>query len=275
MNHVDTAFERLATAWTFQNAPAAAADRDRQAGTTSVAPGGVPSSVSRVSTRRVNAVTAPWVLVVRRELPVPAEFDCGLLPSDSPHHQAYRLTSICVVALDAVAQHSHVDAQTPRVLVLDIELLRLAGATAIAQLRRHLPATDILACWNAMPDAADVDVLGQVRGGVDWSSSSGELARALDAVVAGNLWFPRRVIEMLYVALIAGETKSPPQGAGLSATDTAPLTSREAEVFRLMRQGMTNKQIADRLDISVNTIKKHLAHVFAKRGLHGRRQERE
>jgi DNA-binding CsgD family transcriptional regulator len=40
-----------------------------------------------------------------------------------------------------------------------------------------------------------------------------------------------------------------------------------------MRRGMTNKQMAERLDISVNTIKKHLASVFEKRGLHGRRQE--
>ena len=42
-----------------------------------------------------------------------------------------------------------------------------------------------------------------------------------------------------------------------------------------MRRGMTNLQIAERLDISVNTVKKHLARVFEKRGLRGRRQERD
>ncbi len=126
-----------------------------------------------------------------------------------------------------------------------------------------------------MPGALDAALLSQVRGGIDWTSSSRELARALDAVVGGKLWFPRPVIEMLYVTLIGGQMERPPQGPGLRAIDTAHLTSREAEVLGLMRQGMTNKQIADRLNISVNTIKKHLAHVFEKRGLHGRRQEHE
>ena len=222
------------------------------------------------------APTAPWVLMARREVPVPAEFDCGLLASNSPHHRAYRILPMCVVALDGVVQRSLAHTQAPRVLMLDIELLRGAGALAVAQLRRRLPATDILAGWNVLPDALDAAVLSQVRGGIDWASSSGELARALDAVVEGKLWFPRLVIEMLYVALLAGQTMCSPQGPGLGGNlDTVALTSREAEVLGLMRQGMTNKQIADRLDVSVNTIKKHLAHVFEKRGLHGRRQERE
>ncbi len=40
----------------------------------------------------------------------------------------------------------------------------------------------------------------------------------------------------------------------------------------LMRRGLTNKVIATRLGISVNTVKKHLSSVFDKRGLHRRRQ---
>ena len=39
-----------------------------------------------------------------------------------------------------------------------------------------------------------------------------------------------------------------------------------------MRRGLSNKRIAERLGVSANTIKKHLAHMFEKRGLHGPRQ---
>ena len=60
---------------------------------------------------------------------------------------------------------------------------------------------------------------------------------------------------------------------GAAILFTPGLTAREDEVLSLMRRGMTNKQIAERLDISVNTVKKHLAHLFAKYGLHGRRQQ--
>jgi DNA-binding NarL/FixJ family response regulator len=40
----------------------------------------------------------------------------------------------------------------------------------------------------------------------------------------------------------------------------------------LMRRGLSNKQIADRLRISVNTAKKHVSNALEKRGLHKRRQ---
>ena len=61
----------------------------------------------------------------------------------------------------------------------------------------------------------------------------------------------------------------PPDGESHSST---ALTTRELQAITLMRQGLSNKQIAERLNISVNTVKKHLAHAFEKRGLHNRRQ---
>jgi DNA-binding NarL/FixJ family response regulator len=91
-------------------------------------------------------------------------------------------------------------------------------------------------------------------------------------VLAGVLWFPGPVLQALYLSLLESTpfTGSPESGA---ASPSAKLTSRESEALSLMRRGMTTKQIAERLDISVNTVKKHLAHVFAKHGLHGRRQQ--
>ena len=48
------------------------------------------------------------------------------------------------------------------------------------------------------------------------------------------------------------------------------LTEREAEVAELVQQGQSNKQIADRLNISTNTVKTHLSAIFAKSGFHSR-----
>jgi DNA-binding CsgD family transcriptional regulator len=47
-------------------------------------------------------------------------------------------------------------------------------------------------------------------------------------------------------------------------------TDRELEIVRLLRNGMTNKQIAQQLDIREDTVKKHLQHVYAKLGVHRR-----
>ncbi len=66
---------------------------------------------------------------------------------------------------------------------------------------------------------------------------------------------------------------SVPNPATVSAgAPVVALMVREDGVLMLMRRGLTNKVIATRLGISVNTVKKHLSSVFDKRGLHRRRQ---
>ena len=96
------------------------------------------------------------------------------------------------------------------------------------------------------------------------------MQRAIDAVLCGELWFPRAVSQWLYAALL----QSPRAEAELrdDSPASSTLSAREAEVMGLMRRGLSNKQIADRLQISVNTVKKHVAHALEKRGLHKRRQ---
>ena len=99
---------------------------------------------------------------------------------------------------------------------------------------------------------------------------SAQLAHALDAVLSGELWFSRSMLQALYLAFleVGPEQLTPLE----TAIERDTLTVREVEVLGCMRHGMTNKQIAQRLGISVNTVKKHLAHIYEKRGLHNGRQ---
>jgi DNA-binding NarL/FixJ family response regulator len=60
-----------------------------------------------------------------------------------------------------------------------------------------------------------------------------------------------------------------------AARDEAPetpggLTSREADVLRALADGLTNREIADRLFISQKTVSAHLAHIFSKLDVHTR-----
>ena len=162
----------------------------------------------------------------------------------------------------------------PRVLVIDAALCDRIGSRALREMHRMNPATRWVVGWNeASPCWVPVLVDTQARGCIEWGCGRQRFVRAIDAVVAGQLWFPRDVSQWLYSALlrvVAGDAvaDAPVAAPGVAAE----LSSRESEVMALMREGLTNKQIGDRLSISVNTVKKHLAHAFEKRGLHTRRQ---
>ncbi|GIK37475.1 MAG: hypothetical protein BroJett011_13080 [Chloroflexota bacterium] len=75
------------------------------------------------------------------------------------------------------------------------------------------------------------------------------------------------------IAVQHGEMILPPAlGQGASGQDALidPLSEREIEVLRLLAQGLTNKDIAQTLCLSVLTVKTHLHHIFGKLGVRSR-----
>jgi DNA-binding NarL/FixJ family response regulator len=159
-----------------------------------------------------------------------------------------------------------------RVLLLHTELLETIDLHDLLQLRRRFPATDwVFASHSRSQHLVDLIVRFQARGWID-ADDSRNFGRAIDAVIHGDLWFPRWVADAMYVALLAAVRVARIDAAETLDSLAVALTHREAEALELMRQGLTNKEIARRLEVSVNTIKKHLKNAFDKRGLHSRRQ---
>jgi len=64
--------------------------------------------------------------------------------------------------------------------------------------------------------------------------------------------------------VIEAGSQQPPPG------ELAVLTDREREVLELVGKGMTNKEIAEKLVISTNTVKRHLKAIFEKLNIHTR-----
>jgi DNA-binding NarL/FixJ family response regulator len=139
----------------------------------------------------------------------------------------------------------------------------------LRRLRRRHGRVDWILSWD-QPSSKWLAVLLDSRAKGFLRPGSGvEFERALEAVLKGELWFPRSVSQWLYRSLLDASRAG---DADADAGRDAELTSRESEVMALMRQGLTNKQIGLHLGISVNTVKKHVGHAFDKRGLHSRRQ---
>ena len=162
----------------------------------------------------------------------------------------------------------------PHVLLIDVALCAAMDRAMALGLHAVRPTCRWLVGWSAYaPCWLGTLLVCDALGTVEWGCSAGSMARALDTVLAGDLWFPRTVLQRLY-RLARGT-----QGEIAAAQDGDPsnpqsdhLTPRELQVLMLMRAGLTNKQIAQHLGTSINTVKKHVEHLFAKTGLHKRRQ---
>jgi DNA-binding NarL/FixJ family response regulator len=209
------------------------------------------------------------VLIATRPGRASTLFGLGLLASK---HRAERMYQVEYAEMNSISDlEARCRQQAPRLLLVDIALISPEKVNKLDDLRRHFPAIDWLLGWEAPSiQGLDAAIRSQARGCVEWAASAEQFAQSLDAVLAGTLGFPGPVLQALYLSVLRLKAADG-RLASCAISPAIRLTAREDEVLSLMYQDMSNKQIAEQLGISVNTVKKHLAHVFAKQGQHSRR----
>lgn len=154
------------------------------------------------------------------------------------------------------------------------------GVEAIAEFRRHRP--DITLMDLRLPGVNGTDTLIALRGEfpdariimLSSSDSDGEIQRALRSGASGYVLKSMPQDDLLAVirSVHAGKRQVPAEVAALLAEhlDEEELTTRELEVLQLIRDGFKNKQIADRLTISENTVDFHIKNIIDKLGANDR-----
>ena len=154
------------------------------------------------------------------------------------------------------------------------------GAEAIAEFRRHRP--DVTLMDLRLPGSNGTDTLITIRGEfpdariimLSSSESDGEIQRALRSGASGYVLKSMPQAQLLAVirSVHAGKRHVPTEVAAVLAEHLGeePLTPREVEVLQLIRDGHKNKQIADRLSISENTVNFHIKNIVEKLGANDR-----
>lgn len=145
---------------------------------------------------------------------------------------------------------------------------------AIAQFRLHRP--DITLMDLRLPGANGTDILISIRGEfphariimLTTSDGDADIQRAMRAGASAYILKSMPLEELLGVirSVHAGRRHIPPEVAARLAEHMGDddLTARELEVLRLIRDGLRNKQIADQLTISENTVNFHIKNLMDK-----------
>lgn len=171
--------------------------------------------------------------------------------------------------LPALKQHR------PDVLLLGQEIFDELDAGELMQLQTQFAELHILLVAQApTPELYDEVLRCHFRGVLPANCPPGACPNAVRAICQGEIWLPRAMLSKMAArvmdARVFGQTLLPYPAAARATKASNVLSRREKEIVELLRQGLTNKEIARQLSIMEDTVKKHLQNVFGKLGVRRR-----
>jgi len=163
----------------------------------------------------------------------------------------------CVGAFpDAEGALAALPAAAPDVVLMDIQLSRMSGVECVARLKDRLPEVKVV--MLTAYDDSDTIFQALENGASGYllkRTPPADLLRSIEDVQNGgapmNSHIARLVVQSFH-------------RRGSSPRPAENLTAREEEVLRLVAQGYINKEIADSLGISLETVRQHLKNCYAK-----------
>jgi DNA-binding NarL/FixJ family response regulator len=179
-----------------------------------------------------------------------------------------KLADVRVVASGVVDAKFLADTK-PHVLLLDVGLRDQDSLRVAAALKKETPSAKIIV-MDLIPVNEDIVefVNAGVSGFVLKDASFDEFVGTIRAVAGGAKVLPPRMTESLF-SQIAKEADG---GRSEQTLEDVRMTRREREVIELIGEGLSNKEIAQRLNIATHTVKSHVRNVMEKLALHTRLQ---
>jgi DNA-binding NarL/FixJ family response regulator len=144
----------------------------------------------------------------------------------------------------------------PDVTLMDLKMPGMGGLKGVRTLRAEFPAARVVVLTTFRGDANAREAIGAGAAGYLLKTTlRGELVTCIRRVHAGSRYVCADVSSDIATYL-----------------GSEPLTERELLILTLIAEGLENKRIGARLDISSETVKSHLTRIFEKLGAHNRTQ---
>jgi len=150
------------------------------------------------------------------------------------------------------------------VLLLDMREPLEVILQTITRLRRDRPAVKPIVMAEALsPEQIQAVVGAGAKGFILETAGIREITMAIEIVLDGSIWAPRKVLASLVEAGTANTGVAGPQAGGNQPIDEM-LTDREREVMHLLMSGRSNREIAAAMGIEQATVKAHLGRMLRK-----------
>ncbi len=157
----------------------------------------------------------------------------------------------------------------PQVILIDLGLRNQNGLRVVGSVRKKYPEVKVIG-MGLIPTQEDIVEFVQAgaSGFILKDATMKDLLGTIRSVAAGAKILPPPLTGSLFSHVIEQALK---KGKG-KLTEAVRMTKREREVIALIAEGLSNKEIAQRLSIATYTVKSHVHNIMEKLALHTRLQ---
>ena len=170
--------------------------------------------------------------------------------------------------LDVLQQHE------PDILLLDLKMPGLDGLATLQRLQASKNKTRVIVLTASDDKNEFVQAMKLGTSGIVLKQTATELLiKSIRKVHAGEIWLDSHTTAAVIRQFVANDEAPAPPMPSTTPTrerERSPLSQREREIVALVAQGFKNKEMAEKMFISEQTVKNHLHNIFDKLGVSDR-----
>jgi len=208
--------------------------------------------------------TAPIRVLIADSYPIVLEG----LRSVLSQHSGIQLVGEAVDGMEAIDKTVHLD---PDVVLMDLKLPRVDGLTVLRSIQTRAPRSKIIlfASSDNKDDFVEAMKLG-CSGILLKDAGTGLIEKSIQKVYAGEIWLDSNTTAAVIRQFASPNEFPAAHSNGKPTRERAQLSQREREIIVLIAQGYKNKEIAEKMFITEQTVKNHLHNIFDKLGVSDR-----
>ena len=161
----------------------------------------------------------------------------------------------------------------PDILLLDLKMPGSDGLATLQRLQAVKNKTRVIVLTASDDKNEFVQAMKLGTSGIVLKQTATELLiKSIRKVHAGEIWLDSHTTQAVIRQFVANEEppQTPPPTSQVRDRERSPLSQREREIVALVAQGFKNKEMAEKMFISEQTVKNHLHNIFDKLGVSDR-----